>query len=25
MEYISHQDEDEEKRGDGFTVVDTGL
>ena len=25
MEYIKHQDEDEEKRGDGFTVVDTGL
>ena len=25
MEYIKHQDEDEEKRGDGFTIVDSGL
>lgn len=25
MEYINNQDEDEEKRGDGFTVVDSGL
>lgn len=25
MEYIQHQDEDEEKRGDGFTIVDSGL
>ncbi len=25
MEYIKHQDEDCEKRGDGFTVIDTGL
>lgn len=25
MEYIKHQDEDEEKRGDGFTIIDSGL
>jgi len=25
MEYIAHQDEDQDKRGDGFTVVDSGL
>ena len=25
MEYIKHQDEDEEKRGDSFTIVDSGL
>lgn len=25
MEYIKHQDEDQEKRGDGFSIVDSGL
>ena len=25
MEYIKHQDEDQDKRGDGFTIVNSGL
>jgi putative transposase len=25
MEYIAHQDEDEDKRGDEFSIVNTGL
>ena len=25
MEYIKHQDDDEDKRGDGFTIVNSGL